>query len=469
MAATSSELSNISSPTGNRMPAANSSQGTRDGSLDAAYERYLRLSDLAKLWSSRDFPHWRNEAILKPAIQALEITFRLISIALSDPRSYSNIREWNRRLEYLAAGEIELIGDFCEGEKGAGAPVVDLRFSAGVLARDRSSNEVWQLPGGAGAVVSRTSEEGLLPRLAAWEKSKDIAGKIRFQIESRMQGCPFTLGLGEPNFAGKPILDYDIVVRPSELHVLKKSPFENVNNHENQKLFTIQQILETWLAAARELARRIGDRIDSSDWAAAADDCWLLERIWKLLAEITDLYLLMDPDDLLRLKAQLAIRASTGSEAFCFRSALLREVTAASAKELKRRVPSVLGAEADPSGGPRLQEAAMRLFHGRQRGENGNPGRIHLLQAFQAVEAAVKRFYFGYRQVVTATMGSLEATACRPLAVSPEADDSLSLMFLEPAYFPSLDAAKTFLGELWQNEQRRRSGGRTDGRCGARQ
>lgn len=406
--------------------------------------------------------------MLKPAIQALEITFRFISVALSDPRPYANIREWSRRLESLATVEIEIIGDFCEEGGGGGAPIVDLQSGSGVLARDRSSHEVWQLPGGAGAVVSRTSEESLLPRLAAWEKSKDIAGKIQFQIESRMQGIPFTLGLGEPNLAGKPIFEYDLVARPSDLHSLKNSPFENLNNHENQKLFTIHQILESWLASARELTRRIADRIDSSDWAAAAGDCWRLERIWKLLAEIADLHLLMDPDDLLRLRGQLELRATTGSEAFCFRSAALREVTAASSKELKRRVPLVLGAEADPSGGPRLQEATMMLFHSRRRGEDGNCGRVHLLQAFQAVEAAVKRFYFGYRQVVTAAMGSLEATAYRPLAVSPESDDALSQMFLEPAYFPSLDAAKTFLGESWQSERRRSGGGRSDGRCGTK-
>ncbi|KAI0519050.1 hypothetical protein KFK09_006490 [Dendrobium nobile] len=466
--ATTSKVSSIS-PGANHSPAAGSSPLLpRDASLAAAYERYLRLSELARLWNSRDFPQWRSESVLKPAIQALEITFRLISIELSDPRPYANHREWSRRLESLAALEIEIIGNLCEEDGGGGAPVVDLRSSAGVLARDRSSQEVWQLPGGAGAVVSRSSEESLLPRLAAWEKSKNIAGKIQFQIESRMQGSPFTLGLGEPNLAGKPILEYDLVVRPSDLHSLKKTPFENLNNHENQKLFNIHQILESWLASAKELTRRLVDRIDSSDWAAAAGDCWLLERIWKLLAEITDLHLLMDPDDLLRLRGQLALRTSTGSEAFCFRSAALREVTAASGKELKRRVPWVLGAEADPSGGPRLQEATMRLFHSRRRGDGGNPGRIQLLQAFQAVEAALKRFYYGYRQVLTAAMGSLEATECRPLAVSPESGDSLSQMFLEPAYFPSLDAAKTFLGELWQNEHRRSSSGRSDGRCGTR-
>ncbi|PKA52009.1 Nematode resistance protein-like HSPRO2 [Apostasia shenzhenica] len=463
--AAASEISSRSPPPAGTSPAkpAPSSPKSRDASLAAAYERYLRLPELARLWGCRNFPDWKNESVLRPGLHAIEITFRLISVALSDPRPYANHWEWSRRLESLAAAEIGVIAALCED--GGGAPVADLRSSKGVLARNRSSQEVWQLPGGAGAVVSRTSEESLLPRLASWEASQGIAGNICWQIESRMLRSPFTLGLGEPNLSGKPILEYDLVVRPSDLHALKKSPFENLNNNENKKLFTIHQIFEAWLCAARELAKRIGERIDASNWEAAAGDCWLLERIWKLLSEVTDLHLLMDPDDLLRLKGQLAIRASSGSEAFCFRSAALLEVTESSSKDLKRRVPAVLGVEADPNGAPRLQRAAMRLFHGPRRGESDRSGKIHLLQAFQAIEAAVKRFYFGYRQLVTATMGSLEAAGCRPAVISPESGDALSQMFLEPPYFPSLDAAKTFLGELWQNENRQ---SKSDGRCGAR-
>ncbi|KAG0463361.1 hypothetical protein HPP92_019430 [Vanilla planifolia] len=439
----------------------------RETSLSDVYERYLRLPEVLKLCSSKVYSDWKNETILKPSLQALEITFRLISISLSDPRPYANSWEWNRRLESLAAMEIEIIGAFCkEKEDSGGAPVADLRSSKGLLAPFRSSQEVWLLPGGGAAAVSQTSEESLLPRLATWEISKSIASKIHFQIESRMQDSPFTLGLGEPNLSGKAILMYDLVVRPSDLHSLKKSPFENLNNYENQLLFTIHQIFETWIAAASEVAKRVVHRIDSLEWESAATDCWLLERIWSLLLEIINLHLLMDPNDLLRLKGQLAIRATSGSEAFCFRSAALRDLTTASVKELKQRVPQVLGAEADPSGAPILQQAAMRLFHCVRWGQEDDRGKIHLLQGFQAVEAAVKRFYFGYRQVVTAALGSLEATSCRPPTVSPESGDALSLMFLEPPYFPSLDAAKTFLGELWQNEQRRSSTvSRSDGRC----
>ncbi|CAL9754345.1 unnamed protein product [Musa acuminata subsp. burmannicoides] len=425
-----------------------------DASAIAAYENYLRLPELAKLWSSNDFPRWTNESILKPALQGLEITFRFVSLALSDPRPYANHREWKRRLESLAARQVEIIATLCEeeGRAGGGAPIADLSSCQGLLSRGKSSQEVWKVPG-TSSVVSRTSEASLLPRLATWEKSEDVASKILFQIESQMHRCQFTLGLGEPNLTGKPTLEYDLVVRPSDLHALKRSPgsSKDLHNHEDQALCTIQQILESWLFAARELLARVDQRMDDKDWAQAANDCWLLERVWKLLSDVEDLHLLMDPDDFLRLKSQLAIKATSGSEAFCFRSAALLQVTN-SCKDLKRRVPWILGVEADPNGGPRVQDAAMRLFHSRRRGEGDNPGKIDLLQALQAVEVALKTFFFAYRHLVATVMGSLEASGNRAVYTPSEALDPLSQVFLEPPYYPSLDAAKTFLGDFWQNE-----------------
>ncbi|XP_020101393.1 nematode resistance protein-like HSPRO2 [Ananas comosus] len=432
----------------------NSPQLIRDESAIAAYEHYFRLPELSKLWSCRDFPEWKDEPIVKPALQALEITFRFVSVALSDPRPYANHREWRRRLESLAARQIELVAALCEEEEeGGGAPVAGLSPSQGVLSRERSSQEVWKLPG-ASAVVSRTSEASLLPRLATWDKTEDAASAIAYQIEGQMRRCRFTLGLGEPNLAGKPALEYDLVVRPAELHALRRSPSESraPRNRESEALVTIHQILESWLCAARELLSRVGRRIDGEQWEGAASDCWLLERTWKLLGEVEDLHLLTDPDDFLRLvKSQLAIRAGSGSDALCFRSAALVEAADAS-RELKRRVPWVLGVEVDPDGGPRLQEAAMRLLHSRRRGEGGNSGRIDLLQSFQAVEAAVRRFFFGYRQLIAGVMGSLEAGGNRSLFLPSESLDPLSQMFLEPPYFPSLDAAKTFLGDFWSKD-----------------
>ncbi|CAL9210015.1 unnamed protein product, partial [Musa hybrid cultivar] len=427
-----------------------------DASAIVAYEHYLHLPELAKLWSSKDFPQWADESILKPALQGLEITFRFISLALSDPRPYANHREWKRRLESLAARQVELIATLCEED--GGAPIADLSSCKGLLSRDKSSQEVWKVPGTT-SVVSRTSEKSLLPRLATWEKSEDVASKILFQIESQMQRCRFTLGLGEPNLAGKPTIEYDLVVRPSDLHALKRSPggSKDAKDHEDQALCTIQQILESWLFAARELLARIEQRMDAKDWVQAGSDCWLLERVWKLLSEVEDLHLLMDPDDFLRLKSQLGIKATSGSEALCLRSTALLQVTS-SCKDLKRTVPWILGVEADPNGGPRVQDAAMRLFHSRRRGEGDNLGKINLLQALQAVEAALKRFFFAYRQVVAAVMGSLETSGNRAVYAPSEALDSLSQMFLEPPYFPSLDAAKTFLGDFWQNDLSRSGG-----------
>ena len=116
------------------------------------------------------------------------------------------------------------------------------------------------------------------------------------------------------------------------------------------------------------------------------------------------------------------------------------EVTKSS-KDLRHSVPAVLEVEVDPSGGPRIQNAAMELY--RRKEESA---KIHLLQAMQAVEGAVKRFYFCYKQVVAVVMGSLEAKA------NVESGDLLSHIFLEPTYFPSLDAAKTFLGERWSHD-----------------
>ncbi|KAJ0101399.1 hypothetical protein Patl1_06557 [Pistacia atlantica] len=381
----------------------------------SAYEQYLRLPELGKLCSSREFPNWKNEAVLKPALQALEITFRFVSIVLSDPRPYANRREFKRRLESLATSQIQLVANLCE-EKDGSAPIES-------------------------SFVNRTSEHSLLPRLATWHKSEDVAEKIMYTIDCEMRRCPYTLGVGEPNLAGKPNLDYDAVCRPNELHALKKNPYDNViDNHENQTLYTTHQILEAWIFTAQELLKRIVLRIENKEFEQASNDCYLLERIWKLLAEIEDVHVLMDPSDFLRLKNQLSIKSESESDPFCFRSRGLVEITKLS-KDLKHKVPLILGVEVDPSGGPRVQEAAMRLYS-----EKKDSVKIHLLQGLQAVEAALKRFFYAYKQVLVVVMGSLE--------VSAESCDSLSQVFLEPTYYPSLDAAKTFLGEFWSHEKK---------------
>jgi len=106
-------------------------------------------------------------------------------------------------------------------------------------------------------------------------------------------------------------------------------------------------------------------------------------------------------------------------------------------RDLKKRVLWVLGVEVDPDGGPQVQDAAMRLYHSRRRGKGEETGKVELLQAFHAMEAAVRRFFFAYRQLVAAVMGTAEGM------------DPLAQMFLEPPYYASLDAAKTFLADYW--------------------
>ncbi|KAE8679363.1 Nematode resistance protein-like HSPRO1 [Hibiscus syriacus] len=421
-------------------------------SASKAYDYYLRLPELRKLWDAKEFPAWKNEGFLKPALHALEITFRFISIVLSDPRPYLNRRQWTRRLQSLTTSQIEVIAMLCEDESddktAAGtAPIVDLTSSNGVLTRESSAAEVWKIHGET-TVVNRTSEASLLPRLATWQKSEDVAQKILYSIECEMRRCPYTLGLGEPNLSGKPNLDYDAVCNPNELHALKSNPYDHVDNPENATLYTTHQILESWIQTGKQLLKRIASRIDNGSFEAAAGDCYLMEKIWKLLGEIEDLHLLMDPDDFLHLKSQLQIKSVNETEAFCFRSKGLVEITKLS-KELKHKVPFILGVEVDPKGGPRIQEAAMRLYTDKTEGS-----KVSLVQALQAIEASLKRFFFGYKQVLMIVMGSLEAKANRAVSCSGSGSgDSLSQMFLEPTYFPSLDAAKTFLGEFWSHEQ----------------
>ncbi|KAJ0909401.1 putative nematode resistance protein-like HSPRO1 [Helianthus annuus] len=232
--------------------------------------------------------------------------------------------------------------------------------------------------------------------------------------------------------------------KPSELHYLTKSPPEkaDVSNYENRTLYTTHQILECWIHVANRILNRIESEIDSDRFESASNNGYILEQIWKLLTEIEDLHLLMDPDDFLRLKNQLDIKTESESESFCFRSKALIEITKRS-KNLRHKVPYILGVEVDPNGGPRIQEAAMKLYRRKNAAV-----KIHLLQSLQAVEAAVKKFYYAYKQLLVVVMGSVEAKGSLAF-VTVDSSDSLGRIFLEPTYFPSLDGAKTFLGDYW--------------------
>ncbi|KAL0359193.1 UNVERIFIED_CONTAM: Nematode resistance protein-like HSPRO2 [Sesamum angustifolium] len=411
----------------------------------SAYESYLRLPELKKLWEAREFPGWKSESLLKPAFMALEITFRFIFTVLSDTRPYANRRQWRRRLEELARSEVEIISLLCEEEEEdtethGTIPVVDLTSVGGVVAPENSSAEVWKIADGT-VVVSQVSEMSLLPQLGAWPEFEEVVRTLQYSIECQMQGCPYTLGLGEPNLRGKPSINYDLICKPAELHALKKCPNDDiVKNFENRAVYSVHQILESWIRVGKHLLERISDEIDSQSYDRASNHCWILEKIWIILNQIEDLHLLMDPDDFFRLKDQLMIKAISDSELFCFRSRQLVEFSKSS-KDLKHKVPAILEVEVDPTGGPRIQDAAMDLY--RKKEEHS---KIHLLQAMQAVEAAVKRFYFCYKQLLAAVMGSLEAKWN-----NVESGDLLSEIFQEPTYFPSLDAAKTFLGERWNH------------------
>ncbi|XP_010508935.1 PREDICTED: nematode resistance protein-like HSPRO2 [Camelina sativa] len=404
----------IPSPFSKLLPAVTSSPISCSApSLCSAYELYLRLPELRNLWSSRDFPQWTSEPILKPALQALEISFRLIFAVSSDTRPYINHREWNRRLDSLVTNQIQILAAISE-EDEEDAPVSDVRSSS-----------------------------SLLPQIATWRRSEALGKKILSTIDNEMRRCKYTLGLGEQNIAGKPNLRYDSICRPNELYSLKDNPYaDHIDNQENQTLYIIHQILESWIYASRNLLNRIVSSIEDERFDKASDDVYLLEKIWKLLAEIEDLHMLMDPEDFLKLKKQLQIKSTGKNDAFCFRSRGLVELMKMS-KDLRQKVPTVLAVEVDPTGGPRLQEAAMKLYSRK----SDECDKIHLLQGMQAVEAAAKSFFFSYRQLVAAMMGSAETNA----TASQESCDSLSQIFMEPTYYPSLDAAKTFLGEFWSH------------------
>lgn len=253
-----------------------------------------------------------------------------------------------------------------------------------------------------------------------------------------MMRCTYTLGLGEPNLRGKPVLRYDAVCRPSVVHTLETTPYDDhVGNYENRTLHATHQIGEAWARASLVLLERVAVSIEGGRFEKAASECHAVERIWKLLAEIEDAHLMMDPEDFLKLKKQLGIRSLGETVPFCFRSKGIVEMTKM-CRDLKQKVPVILEVEVDPKGGPGVMEAAMKVYAEKR---SGRFEKIHVLQAMQGIESAMKRFFYAYKQVVAVIMGSSVANR----------SDSLSQIIVEPTYFPSLDAAKTFLGYYWEN------------------
>lgn len=422
-----------------------------------AYELYLRLPELTRLWRTKVYPSWRNEILVRPALHSLELVFRMISGVLCDMRPYIDRDEWLRRLEALASLQLEILSCIVEGDDEA--PTSKLTNSCSYVGTE---SVVWH-KSGSRPVVSRLSKDSLLPRLAAWRTAQPVSMRLHFAIEGHMARAPFTLGLGEPNLSGKPVLEYDKICQPQEIYACRQS----LPGHpEDHTLSTVHQMMEAWLEVASGLLQSIDNKVMAGNFELAAKSCWIVERVWKLLISTMDLLQIMDPDDFMRLKEELAISqdgTAVGTEhigggAYCLRSTRLREVTKG-CKELRHLVPKVVGVEADPKGGPRLQEAVMDLLHSHGMRTHVTPpfnrplayhsSTIHLLQAFQAVEAAVRQFYFSYQQLVIAVMGSGEYKATAQTEFS--AADALSQIYFEPPYFPSLDGAKTFLGSFWHN------------------
>ncbi|KAG9138790.1 hypothetical protein Leryth_007437 [Lithospermum erythrorhizon] len=401
----------------------------------SAYEQYINLPKLKKLWESNEFPGWTNESLLKPALQGLELTFRFVSTAMFDPRPYTNRKEWKKRLESLAMTQVEIIAMLSE----------EIEQKVNQTSPNELKNMKSKTLESTPIIIeSRISEASLLPRLATWEKTEDIAQKVYYTMEREMLNLPFSLGLGEPNTSRKPSLDYDLICKPLSLHALKQNTIIS-QNYEDQTLHTIHQLLETWIHVSKMVLEKLVTIISSKDFEKASSFCWLLEKIWKLLSDIEETHLLIDPGDFLRLKNQLSIKAVAEAELFCFRSRGLIEITKMS-KDLRHKVPEILEVAVDPMGGPRIQEAAMRLYRRKEGCE-----RIHFLQALQAVEMAVKKFYYSYKQLLVIVMGSLEATANKGVGNPDSSGDLLDQIIFEPTYYPSLDAAKTFLGYYWSH------------------
>lgn len=179
-----------------------------------AYELYTHLPELRRLWRTKLYPYtWPDETTVRPALHSLEMVFRMISIVLTDTRPYIDRDEWLRRLESLGNMQLEILSCIVEGDDHA--PTTKLYNSLSYVGPE---SVVWY-KSGSRPVVSSRSQESLLPRLAAWKTAQSVGSRLHFAIEGHMARAPFTLGLGEPNLAGKPVLEYDKVCRPLEVRI----------------------------------------------------------------------------------------------------------------------------------------------------------------------------------------------------------------------------------------------------------
>ena len=81
------------------------------------------------------------------------------------------------------------------------------------------------------------------------------------------------------------------------------------------------------------------------------------------------------------------MKSSSGETAsFCFRSNELVELTKM-CRDLRHKVPEILEVEVDPKGGPRIQEAVMKLYVSKNAFE-----KVHLLQAIEELSIKILEF-----------------------------------------------------------------------------
>lgn len=76
---------------------------------------------------------------------------------------------------------------------------------------------------------------------------------------------------------------------------------------EDHTLSTVHQIMEAWLEVASGLLQNVEKTVKEGNFESAAKSCRIVERVWKLLISTMDLLQIMDPDDFMRLKEELAI------------------------------------------------------------------------------------------------------------------------------------------------------------------
>ncbi|KAL5147634.1 Nematode resistance protein-like HSPRO2 [Glycine soja] len=99
----------------------------------------------------------------------------------------------------------------------------------------------------------------------------DVAQRILLSVECQMKESS---------------LLYDLVCKLNQIHMLKTTPYdERMENHENHALHATHQIVESWIHTSQKILERIVDAVLSRTFEKVAEDCYVVERILKLLAE----------------------------------------------------------------------------------------------------------------------------------------------------------------------------------------